>query len=102
VRISQESDKVRVSIRDNGTGISPEDVKNLFTPFQKTRARATAVQPGSGLGLAIAKRIVERHGGQIWVETTVGIGTTFYVSLPIRSDPNPERFIELEDTQPIY
>jgi signal transduction histidine kinase len=71
-----------ISIRDNGPGIPPDELKDLFTPFQKTRARATSAEPSTGLGLAIAKRIVDRHGGRIWAESTVGNGATFYVSLP--------------------
>jgi signal transduction histidine kinase len=71
-----------ISIRDNGPGIPPDELKELFTPFQKTRARATSAEPGTGLGLAIAKRIVERHSGRIWAESTIGHGATFYVSLP--------------------
>ena len=85
VRISAQIDGVLISVRDNGPGIPPEDFKNLFTPFQKTRARAA--EPSGGLGLAIAKRMVTRHRGQIWAESKVGLGSTFYVRLPILPDP---------------
>ena len=81
VRIRTEIDAVHISVWDNGPGIPPQDLETLFTPFQKTLARGT--QPGCGLGLAIAKRIIERHGGQIWAETEVGFGSTFHVRLPI-------------------
>jgi two-component system, sensor histidine kinase and response regulator len=84
VTISAQSDGLLVSVCDNGPGIPPEDFEKLFTPFQKTRARM--IQHGSGLGLAIAKRIVTRHGGQIWAESKVGSGSTFYVRLPISHD----------------
>jgi len=84
VKISAQSDGVLVSVHDNGPGIPAEDFENLFTPFQKTHARAT--QPGGGLGLAIARRIVTRHGGQIWAESKLGVGSTFYVRLPITHD----------------
>jgi signal transduction histidine kinase len=82
VQISRDHGRVMVSVQDDGPGISPSDLKTLFTPFQRTRARALSGEPGTGLGLAIAKQIVELHEGQIWVETEVGRGTTFYVSLP--------------------
>lgn len=85
VRISRCPDKVVVSIHDNGPGISPADLKTLFTPYQRSRSRALSDESGSGLGLAIAKEIVDLHGGRIEVESQVGKGTTFYVSLPAQS-----------------
>jgi len=81
VRVRTRSDGVHVSVQDDGPGIPPQDLETLFTPFQKTRARAT--QPSSGLALAIAKRVIKRHGGQIWAESVVGLGSTFHVRLPI-------------------
>ncbi len=83
VRVRSERDAVLVSVRDNGPGISPQDLKTLFTPFQRTLGRAN--HAGRGLGLAIAKRIVARHGGQIWVESEVGMGSTFFVLLPLQN-----------------
>ncbi|HEV8412146.1 MAG TPA: HAMP domain-containing sensor histidine kinase [Bryobacteraceae bacterium] len=82
VRISRGEDSVRVSVKDDGPGIGPADLKTLFTPFQRTRARALSEEPSAGLGLSIAKRIVNLHGGRIWLNTETGKGTTFYVSLP--------------------
>jgi len=82
VRILREEDSVRVSVKDDGPGIGPADLKTLFTPFQRTRARALSEEPSAGLGLSIAKRIVNLHGGRIWLNTETGKGTTFYVSLP--------------------
>jgi signal transduction histidine kinase len=87
VRISRSGDRVLASVQDNGPGIASDDVKNLFTPFQRTQARARSEEPGTGLGLSIAKNIVELHGGRIWAETQIGKGTTFYVSLPICTLP---------------
>jgi signal transduction histidine kinase len=86
-RISRGEDSVLVAVQDDGPGIGPADLKTLFTPFQRTRARALSEEPSAGLGLAIAKDIVDLHGGRIWVKSEVGKGTTFYVSLPIQNRP---------------
>ena len=65
---------------DNGIGIDSEYAQRVFQIFQRLHERKT--YPGSGIGLAVAKRIVERHGGQIWFESQVGQGATFYFTLP--------------------
>ncbi len=77
-------DRVMVAVDDDGPGIEPTDLKTLFTPFQRTRARALSDEYSAGLGLAIAKHVVDLHGGQISVRSELGAGTTFYVSLPAR------------------
>ncbi|HEX5751098.1 MAG TPA: ATP-binding protein [Archangium sp.] len=70
---------VRLSVKDNGPGIAPEDVPHLFERFW----RASGVsERGTGLGLSIVKSIVEAHGGSLWVETQVGAGSTFFFTLP--------------------
>lgn len=92
IRVLSAKRKVVASIQDDGPGITPADMMTLFTPFQRTRARAVSEEHSSGLGLAISKRIVEQHGGQILVESTVGNGSTFYVSLPTHTpDTLPRR-----------
>jgi len=68
------------AVTDNGIGIPAESRDRLFGLFQ--RVNPAAAHPGSGIGLAICKRIVERHGGRIWVESTPGEGSTFYFTLP--------------------
>ena len=83
-RVWRVEDRVVVSVEDNGPGIEPTDLKTLFTPFQRTRARALSEEHSAGLGLAIAKHLVDLHGGQISVRSEIGVGTTFCVSLPTR------------------
>ena len=75
-----ERQQIKVKIRDTGPGIPPEVVKNIFSPFFTTKEK------GTGLGLAISYGIIERHKGKIDVETALGKGSTFIVSLPISVD----------------
>jgi PAS domain S-box-containing protein len=78
----------QVSVQDNGLGILPEHFAKVFEPFR--RLHRAAESPGSGMGLAISKRIVERLGGRIWVESQYGQGSTFLVMLPDGSQSHHE------------
>jgi signal transduction histidine kinase len=79
-----------VSVADTGPGISPADQQKIFEEFQQADSSSTRKKGGTGLGLSIAKRIIELHGGRIWVESTVGKGSTFRFTLPIRVERQME------------
>lgn len=74
--------RVRVSIADTGLGIAPERINEIFQPFNRAGAESTEIE-GSGIGLTITRRLVEMMGGSIGVESTVGVGSTFWIELAI-------------------
>ena len=73
---------VRTTIKDQGTGIAPQDLQKIFRPFSKGGNRPTAGESSTGLGLAIVQKLVEAHGGEVGVESTYGKGASFYFTLP--------------------
>jgi signal transduction histidine kinase len=83
VSAAQANGEVRVSVADTGPGLAPEDHDRIFEEFQQTEA-GIEQREGTGLGLALSKRLVELHGGRIWVDSEVGKGSTFVFTLPAR------------------
>ena len=79
-----------VSVADTGPGISGADQEKIFEEFQQVDSSNTRKKGGSGLGLSIAKKIIELHGGRIWVESSLGKGSTFSFTLPIRVERQSE------------
>ena len=73
-----------VAVQDNGPGISKADQGKIFEEFQQADNSATKKKGGTGLGLSISRRIVELHGGKLWVESELGKGSVFSFTLPIQ------------------
>ncbi|HXX01345.1 MAG TPA: ATP-binding protein, partial [Candidatus Acidoferrales bacterium] len=83
IRVNVDDGAFLAAVADTGPGIKKEDQQKIFEEFQQSDTSVTKSKSGTGLGLAIAKRIVELHGGRIWVESVLGRGSTFFVFLPI-------------------
>jgi signal transduction histidine kinase/methyl-accepting chemotaxis protein len=86
IAAAAENGSITVSVRDSGPGISEADQAKIFQEFQQADAAITRKKGGTGLGLTISKRIVELHGGKIWVDSRIGRGSTFSFTLPVRVD----------------
>ena len=81
VTARQEGEEVDIAVTDRGIGIAPDDQPHIFDRFYRVEQMRKA--EGTGLGLYITKRLVEAHGGRIWVESEVGKGSTFSFTLPL-------------------
>ncbi len=84
LNLESGADFIEISIADTGIGISQEDQKKLFQPFQQLESAITKKYEGTGLGLRISKSIVELHGGRIWVESEEAKGSRFIFAIPVR------------------
>ncbi len=84
VRASASNGSLTIAVHDTGPGIPEADRARIFEEFQQVDSSATKKKGGTGLGLAIAKRIVEMHGGRIWVDSKLGEGSTFSISMPVK------------------
>ena len=89
VRVTAERQgaELRVSVRDSGIGVPPGDTERIFESFQQGQSGISGKYQGTGLGLAISRRLVEMHGGRIWVKSTPGQGSTFTFTIPQRAVP---------------
>jgi signal transduction histidine kinase len=80
---------LHIYVKDHGIGMSEDDLGNLFTPYFRSDNPEAREQPGTGLGLTITRGIVERHGGQIWVDSQLGGGTEFHFTVPLAAEKEP-------------
>lgn len=87
VRSWADEEQVYISVSDTGVGIAPEHMERIFERFEQGLLENGRRPNGAGLGLALSKEFIEMHGGEIWVESEVGQGTTFTFSLPLRPPP---------------
>ena len=82
VRADPEEDLVQFSVTDNGIGIAPEDLQQLFQPFVQVDSSLNRQFEGTGLGLALVQKLTDLHGGSVQVESEVGVGSRFTINLP--------------------
>ena len=85
VSSASQEESVEISVADTGVGIQPEELNAIFDAFHQASATTKGVKEGTGLGLAITRRLVEKHGGDIWVDSEIGKGSRFTFSLPLDS-----------------
>jgi signal transduction histidine kinase len=83
ITVRLEVENIVLGVHDRGIGISPTDQGKLFQPFQRLEAGLDSSLQGVGLGLVVCRRLVEAHGGRIWVESRPGEGSSFYFTLPL-------------------
>ncbi|MBO6797631.1 PAS domain-containing protein [Maricaulis sp.] len=80
IRFARFEDRVRISVKDNGIGLDPKFTDKIFAPFQRLHTRSE--YKGTGIGLAIVRQAIQRHGGEVWVESEPDKGSTFYIEIP--------------------
>lgn len=90
VRVEADGDWFRITVSDTGPGIAETDLQAIFDDFYQVDGSLSRQQGGTGLGLAIAKRMIEMHGGRLWVESTLGQGADFHFTVPMRADHRTE------------
>jgi len=85
-----EDGQLHLAIADTGIGIRAEDMERIFVEFSQVDASHARRHEGTGLGLALSKRLVEAHGGRIWLESQFGTGSVFHVLLPLQAPNNKQ------------
>ncbi len=90
IKASATNGAFTVAVKDTGPGIAPGDQSKIFEEFQQADNSATKKKGGTGLGLSISRRIVEMHGGKLWVESEVGQGSVFQFTLPVQVQGQPQ------------
>ena len=86
VTIHKVSNSIGFSVKDNGIGIDKNDQKRIFERFYRAKGKAEQTYPGFGIGLFIANEFIHKHGGQVWVESEKGNGSTFTFTLPMLNE----------------
>ena len=94
-----QSPKIRIEVADTGIGISPEDREAIFERFFRVENRVHTLE-GTGLGLSIVRNIIEKHNSQVYLESEVGVGTTFWFDLPVYQQPESANSYPTGDRQP--
>ena len=90
IRVAGDADQVRISVSDEGAGLSPEDLDRLFGRFQRLSAKPTGGESSTGLGLSIVKRIIDMHGGEVTADSAgPGQGSSFVILLPVTTEARP-------------
>lgn len=100
VRAVRDGDQIRVEVRDTGIGIAPADLERVFEEFLQVEGTQGAAG-AAGLGLAVSKRIVTLHGGRMWAESQVGVGSTFAFALPLPERPAYTDAVQTRSPAPI-
>ena len=91
IRASAANGSYTIAVKDTGPGIAEADQAKIFEEFQQADSSTTKEKGGTGLGLAISKRIIEMHGGRLWVESRLGDGSVFSFTLPTRVERQAEQ-----------
>jgi signal transduction histidine kinase len=94
VEVALEGDEARISVKDQGPGIEPEGLKQLFKPFSQLRSGRGGGKEGVGLGLHIARKVIEAHGGRVWVSQCQPHGSIFFMAFPVRQS-KPEQATQI-------
>ena len=102
ITVRRVNDLVQVSVADTGVGIAPQDVSKVFEEFGQVDGSTSRKHEGTGLGVPLSKRLVELHDGEMWLESHVGLGTTFHFTLPILAEMNwhSQTFVAKTRTSP--